>query len=432
MAFVVEDNVARERILTLGMRTADGSVEVRSGIKAGEIVVVRGAEALRDGRRGRGGAPGPAPGRTRAGSEEAGAMSLTDVCIRRPVLAWMIMAATVVFGLVAVSRIGISHLPDVDFPNITVQVNWEGAAPESIEADVVEIIEEALAQVEGITTISSTSRQGNAQITIELTLDRNVDIALADVQTKVASAMRRLPRDIDPPVVSKTNPEDQPIMWVGLSGPYSPQMLADVARYRLKERLQTLPGVGEVSMGGYLERNVRIWADASRMDERGPDHPRPDRRPPARTRRGPGRAPGHRGAGDQRARAGRGHRPGDPAQDRGARGGRQRRSTWRTWRWWRTASRTSAAARASWACPPRGWPSASSAGPTPWPSPTRSRPPSPRSRRRCRRGWRWRMMFDTTRFVEESVHEMQFELLLAVVLTAIVCWLFLGLAVRRR
>ena len=177
-------------------------------------------------------------------------MSLTDVCIRRPILAWMIMAATIVFGAVAASRIGISQFPDVDFPSIEVQVTWEGAAPEAIETDVVEIIEEALVQVEGITSISSSSRQGNASINVELDLERNVDVALQDVQTKLAQAVRRLPRDIDPPVVSKTNPEDQPIMWVGVSGPYSPQLLADFARYRVKEKLQTIPGVGEVGIGG--------------------------------------------------------------------------------------------------------------------------------------------------------------------------------------
>ncbi len=196
-------------------------------------------------------------------------MNITETCIRRPVLAWMIMAATIVFGTVAASRIGISQFPDVDFPNIEVQVSWEGAAPEAIETDVVEIIEESLAQVEGVQSISSSSREGNASIVVELDLGRNVDSALQDVQTRIAQAVRRLPRDIDPPVVSKTNPEDQPIMWVGLAGPYSPQLLADVARYRLKEKLQTIAGVGEVSMGGYLERNIRIWVDAVKLDERG-------------------------------------------------------------------------------------------------------------------------------------------------------------------
>ncbi len=196
-------------------------------------------------------------------------MNISEVCIRKPVLAWMIMAATVLFGAVAVTRIGISQFPDVDFPTITVNVSWEGASPEAMEADVVEIIEESIVQVEGIKAISSTSRQGTAQVTIELDLARNVDVALQDVQTRIAQVQRRLPRDIDPPVVSKTNPEDNPIMWVGLSGPYAPQLLADVARYRVKEKLQTVPGVGEIMTGGALERNVRIWLDAARLDERG-------------------------------------------------------------------------------------------------------------------------------------------------------------------
>lgn len=194
-------------------------------------------------------------------------MNLTEACIRRPVLAWMLMAATITFGLVAASRIGISQFPDVDFPTITVAVNWEGAAPEVVEHDVIEPLEEAITQVEGVRSITSTSRQGAGAITVELDLRRSVDVALQDVQTRVGQAAPRLPRDLDPPVVSKSNPEDQPIMWVGLSGPFSQQEISDFARYRLKEKLQTVPGVGEVMLGGYLERNVRIWLNAEWLDE---------------------------------------------------------------------------------------------------------------------------------------------------------------------
>jgi multidrug efflux pump len=196
-------------------------------------------------------------------------MNITEVCIRKPVFAWMIMLAAVVFGAVAASRIGISQYPDVDFPTINIGVSWEGAAPEVIEHDVVEPIEEAVMQVEGVKSVVSNSRQGSGSITVELDLERSVDLALQDVQAKVSQVQRRLPRDIDPPIVSKSNPEDQPIMWIGLAGPYSPQLLADTARYRLKEQLQTVPGVGEVMMGGFQERNVRIWLDANLLDERG-------------------------------------------------------------------------------------------------------------------------------------------------------------------
>ena len=196
-------------------------------------------------------------------------MNLTDICIKKPVFAWMLLAATVVFGAVAATRIGISQFPDVDFPTISINMTWEGAAPEVVEHDVVEIIEEAVIQVEGVRSINSSSRQGGANITVELDISRNIDLAFQDVQTKVAQAQRRLPQDIDPPIISKTNPEDQPIMWIGLSGPFPPQVLSDFARYRLKEKLQTVPGVGEITLGGNLERNIRIWLDATRLDERG-------------------------------------------------------------------------------------------------------------------------------------------------------------------
>jgi len=196
-------------------------------------------------------------------------MNLTEVCVRKPVLAWMLMAATVVFGIVAASRIGISQFPDVDFPTISVSVVWEGAAPEVIENDVVDPLEEALVQVEGVRTITSSSRMGSANVTVELELSRNVDLALQDVQTKVSQAQRRLPRDIDPPVIAKTNPEDNPIMMISLAGPFPQRVLSDYMQYRVKEKLQTIPGVGEIVLMGVLSRNVRIWLDSSKLDEKG-------------------------------------------------------------------------------------------------------------------------------------------------------------------
>jgi multidrug efflux pump len=196
-------------------------------------------------------------------------MSITSISVRNPVFAWMLMAATVVFGIVALLRIGISQFPDVDFPTITVSVTWEGAAPEVVENDVVEPLEEALTQVEGVKSITSSSRQGGATITLELNLSRDVDLALQDVQTKVSQTQRLLPTDIDPPVIAKTNPEDQPIMWIALSGPYPRRVLGDYTRYRVQEKLQTVPGVGEITLGGFAARNVRVWIDADRLDAYG-------------------------------------------------------------------------------------------------------------------------------------------------------------------
>ena len=250
-------------------------------------------------------------------------MNLTETCVRKPVLAWMLMAATIVFGIVAASRIGISQFPDVDFPNISVSVAWEGAAPEVIENDIVEVLEEALVQVEGMRTITSYCRMGSANITLELDISRDVDFALQDVQAKVSQAQRRLPRDIDPPVISKSNPEDQPILFISLAGPFPQRVLSDYVRYSLKEKLQTIPGVGEITMMGAQDRNVRVWLDATKLDETEPDGEGRDRGAAARACRASGGKAGDAGPGDERPGAGRGHRLGDAEEDRCPRGERK-------------------------------------------------------------------------------------------------------------
>jgi multidrug efflux pump len=196
-------------------------------------------------------------------------MNLTEVCVRKPVLAWMMMAATIVFGVVAATRIGISQFPDVDFPTITVSVSWPGAAPEVVENDIVEMLEEALMQVEGLRTITSTSRMGSASVTLEVEMSRGIDLAMQDVQTRVAQIQRRLPRDVDAPTISKNNPEDQPILMASLVGAFPQRILSDYVNYSMKEKLQTIPGVGEISFMGALGRNVRIWLDAAQLDEKG-------------------------------------------------------------------------------------------------------------------------------------------------------------------
>jgi len=202
--------------------------------------------------------------------------TLADISIRNHVLAWMLMAALVLFGLICftgfkgvVKGLGISQNPDVDFPIVNVSVSYEGASPEVMETDIVDPIEDAVTSVEGVKAISSTSRQGNANITVEFEISRNIDAALQDVQTRVAQAGRRLPREIDPPVITKNNPEDNPIMWLSISGTRSPIFMADYVRNVIRPQLQTIEGVGEVFIGGFRERNVRVWFDAPRLESQG-------------------------------------------------------------------------------------------------------------------------------------------------------------------
>jgi multidrug efflux pump len=196
-------------------------------------------------------------------------VSLTDVSVRNPVFAWMLMAATMLFGIVAITRIGISQYPDVDYPNISVSVNWPGASPPAIEREICDPVEQALSQVEGVQQIQSQARSGSCRITVTFDISRNVDLALQDVQSKVSQAQRSLPKDVQAPTVSKSNPDDTPVLTIGISGAFSRQVLADYAKYQVQAQLQTVEGVGQIQINGGLDRNVRIWLDAHLMQEKG-------------------------------------------------------------------------------------------------------------------------------------------------------------------
>lgn len=192
-------------------------------------------------------------------------MTLSDFSIRRPVFAWMLMLGLIVFGLISFWGMGVSQLPDVDFPVLTVAVTWNGASPETMESAVADVIEDAVMSVEGIRSVSSTCQEGLSTTTIEFELNVNVDIALQAVQTKLAQAQKTLPTDIDPPIVTKSNPEDQPIMWGGLTGPNSLREKSLYVRDHLKDSLTTISGVGDVRLGGYVDPNMRIWLNTDLM-----------------------------------------------------------------------------------------------------------------------------------------------------------------------
>ncbi|MCW5805105.1 MAG: efflux RND transporter permease subunit [Deltaproteobacteria bacterium] len=192
-------------------------------------------------------------------------MNLTDLCLRRPVFAWMLMFGTILFGIIAVGRIGVSQFPDVNNPTVSVSVSWPGASPEDVETGLITPIEDVLSQVTGVLEITSSARHNSARVTATFDIDRNIDLAVQDVQAKIAQIQRRLPTGVEPPTVSKSNPDDTPIITVGVSGPFSRQLLADVARYQLAAAMQTIDGVGQVQMTGYLDRAIRIWVDAKKL-----------------------------------------------------------------------------------------------------------------------------------------------------------------------
>lgn len=177
------------------------------------------------------------------------------------------MAALIIFGAISFQRMGISQLPDVNFPVVNINVQLDNAAPEVMEMDVVDVIEDTVMGIEGLRTVTSTASQGIANITCEFELNHNIDVALQEVQNRIFQVRNHLPIKLYPPVITKTNPEDQPILWVmvtaddGIS--LHDQMI--YARNTLKDQLSSISGVGNIQLGGYVDPNLRVWVDAKKM-----------------------------------------------------------------------------------------------------------------------------------------------------------------------
>ena len=195
-------------------------------------------------------------------------MSLSEISIKRPVFAWMLMAALIIFGWIAFKRMGVSQLPDVDFPVVSVSLNLEGAAPEIMEVDVVDPLEDALMGVQGITNLTSSSKMGSASISVEFDLDKNIDVAVQEIQNVISRTLQRLPKELDPPVVTKSNPEDNPIIWLSVSSATMPRpALMSLVRDQIKDKFSSATGVGEVMMGGYVDPSLRVWLSSKKLKD---------------------------------------------------------------------------------------------------------------------------------------------------------------------
>ena len=192
-------------------------------------------------------------------------MWISDLSIRRPVLAVMVIGALVALGLVSLMRIGVDLFPRVEFPYVVVNTVLEGASPEAIETEVTDAIESQVNTISGIKSLSSQSSEGNSQVMIEFGLSENPDVKAQDVRDKVNLAVRDLPQDTEQPVIQKVDPDAEPILSVMLSGDLPIKDLTHIADKIVKERLQRVSGVGQVSIIGGRKRQVRVWLDAQRM-----------------------------------------------------------------------------------------------------------------------------------------------------------------------
>jgi multidrug efflux pump len=193
-------------------------------------------------------------------------MKLSDISIRRPVFATVMSLAIVLFGIISFTQLPVREYPDIDPPIISVVTLYRGASSNVVETEITDLLEEQFATLEGVKTISSSSSEGGSVITIEFELNRDVNEAANDVRDRVSRIRGNLPQEIDDPVISKVDANAQAIVWLGLSSTHHSGLeLSDFADRVLKEKIQRMPGVGSVILGGERRYAMRVWLDPLRM-----------------------------------------------------------------------------------------------------------------------------------------------------------------------
>jgi len=191
-------------------------------------------------------------------------MTLSDLSIRRPVFAWMLMGALMLFGAICFFHLGVSQLPEATQPVLTISVAWTNAAPEVMETQIVNPIEQAVISVQGVQDIESDMRQGSASIKLTFYTGRDIDAALQETNSKLRSV--KLPTDVLAPTIDKINTDDNPIMWLAITS--SQRSFAQMLTYvdlHLRDRLRVIPGVGDIVLGGWADRNLRVWVDNDKL-----------------------------------------------------------------------------------------------------------------------------------------------------------------------
>ena len=192
-------------------------------------------------------------------------MWLADTSVKRPVFATMVIMALVVLGIVSYPSIGVDLFPKVDFPIVTITTTLKGASPDVMDVDVADRIEGAVNTINGVKTITSTSTESVSRTIVEFVLERDIDQAVQDVREKVSTIRSKLPDDIEEPRIAKVDPDSQPILYMNLTGEKSIRDLSTYLDEVLKEQLQRINEVGDVTFNGLRLRQVRIWLDAAKM-----------------------------------------------------------------------------------------------------------------------------------------------------------------------
>ena len=192
-------------------------------------------------------------------------MNLAALSIRQHVLTWMLSLVLVLFGYISYQRIGVDRLPQIDFPMLSVVTVLPGADPEIIDASVTNVIESSVNSVSGIESVRSSSLSGVSVVLIRFELEKDIDTAFNEVQSKLNEVLKRLPDDARTPVLKKVEAGSQPVMWLALQGDNTLQQLNVYARNIIKKRLETVRGVGDVVIAGERRRTIRVDLDLDRL-----------------------------------------------------------------------------------------------------------------------------------------------------------------------
>src|SRR5215813_8708710 len=197
-------------------------------------------------------------------------MNLSEPFIKRPVMTAVLTVSVTLFGILSYLRLPVNDLPAVDYPVIQVQANYPGASPDTVANNIATPLERQFMQINGLELVTSQSTQGHTSLTLQFALDKNIDAAATDVQTAISQATGNLPIDLpSPPTYSKTNPNDQPIMYIALTtDSVTPGQLYDYGSTQVGQRISILPGVSRVDVYG-TKSAIRIKTDPAAMWARG-------------------------------------------------------------------------------------------------------------------------------------------------------------------
>lgn len=192
-------------------------------------------------------------------------MSISEICIRRPVFTWVLAAAPVVMGIVSYFRLGVDLFPKVDFPVVSITATLPGTSAEEMETSVTKLIEEAVNTMSGVNELRSTTREGMSTIVVQFLLEKNGDVGAQEVRDKIAGIVRQLPEGMESPLVQRFDLDASPIITIGVSGRRDVREVTELAKHQIQEQLQTVPGVGAVFVTGGRTRAMQIILDTDRL-----------------------------------------------------------------------------------------------------------------------------------------------------------------------